>query len=199
MATNPYVNYFNQTNEYNLYSGLIEDGIKFHGIDVNYLPRQYQTDELWNEDIRSSFSTYHTVETYIENFEGFQGDGDLLQQLGLSISDELILIVHPDRFTEETDMDRPLEGDLIYFGLTNGLFEVKFVEHEEPWYQFAGVMMYKLRTQLLQFNQEDFTTGLSPVDSIDDAIADDGSTQNTEIEEEANESQFDEENPFGSY
>lgn len=201
MTTNSYFTYLKDSsqNETDLYKSIIEDVIKATGIDVYYLPRSYQVDELWNEDILSSFSTKHEIEMYIDSAESFEGDGDILQQLGLSVNDQLHLIVHPDRFTEETGMDIPLEGDLIYFGLTNGLFQIKFVEHEDPWYQTGNVTMLRLRTELFQANQEEMDTGISPVDSIDDAITDDQSDQNTELEDEADESQFNPDNPFGQY
>ena len=35
---------------------------------------------------------------------------------------------------------RPKEGDLIYFPLGDRLFEVKFVEHEKPFYQLKKIM-----------------------------------------------------------
>ena len=43
-------------------------------------------------------------------------------------------------------IDRPAEGDLIYFPLTDSLFEIKFVEHENPFYQLGS--LYSLRTSL---------------------------------------------------
>lgn len=200
MTTNRFVQYFDQTNELALYKSLIEDSIQFSGIDVYYVPREATTDELWNDTDLSSFENAYEIEMYINDFEGFQGDGDVLSQLGLSVKDNLELIVHPDRFTKVTSMDRPLEGDLIYFGLTNTMFQIKFVEHESPWYQLAGITMLKLKCEVFQDNQEEFNTGVSPIDDIDDdKITDSLNDSNQNIESESNESNFDENNPFGSY
>lgn len=201
--SNPYINYFNQTNELNLWKGFLDDVFEGVGLDVKYLPREYQTDTLWNEDFLTKFTETFDITVYIESYEGFQGDGDILQNLGLSIDDRLNLLVHPDSFTEKTGLTYPQEGDLIYFTLSRdkGLFQIKFMEHEDPFYQLAGVTMLRMQTELFQFSHEEFDTGDEDIDSIDDSvvIGDNDTSQNDEFETEANESRFDENNPFGNY
>ena len=39
---------------------------------------------------------------------------------------------------------RPKEGDLIYFPLGDRLFEIKYVEHEQPFYQLKKNYVYTL-------------------------------------------------------
>lgn len=200
--SNPYIQYFTQTNELNLWKSFLYDVFDGLGMDVKYLPRDYQVDGLWNEDYLSNFTKTYDITVYIESFEGYDGEGDILQSLGLSVDDRLNLLVHPDQFEEQTGMKKPLEGDLIYFTLShdNGIFEIKYLEHEDPYYQLAGITMLRMQTELFQYNQEEFDTGDIDIDSIDDeAITGDDTAQNERIETEANESRFSEDNPFGSY
>ena len=131
-------------NEQFLQQGLVEEYLKMFGIDILYIPRKLiQEDGVFNEEIVSEFDDSYLIEAYMENFDGFQGGGDLLTKFGIRQSDELTLVISQQRFedlisqfiAEDVQVKlgtRPQEGDLIYFPLTNNYFEIKFVEHEEP-------------------------------------------------------------------
>jgi hypothetical protein len=85
------------------------------------------------------------LEAYINNFDGYSGAGDIMTKFGVSIRDELSLTISKERFEDfiapfldgmdDDEIEvatRPREGDLIYFPLGQRIFEVKFVEHEQP-------------------------------------------------------------------
>ena len=55
---------------------------------------------------------------------------------------------------EITVSTRPEEGDLVYFPLGQRLFEIKFVEHEEPFYQLGKNYVYKLQCELFEYEDE---------------------------------------------
>jgi hypothetical protein len=61
---------------------------------------------------------------------------------------------------------RPAEGDLLYFPLTKGLFEIKFVDHQNPFYQLGRLYVYKLKVELFQYSSERIETDLPEVNQI---------------------------------
>jgi hypothetical protein len=113
------------------------------------------------------------VEMYIANTEGFEGEGNLLSKFGLEIRDQATFIVSRKRFSELVDIqdnalceDRPREGDLIYLPLSNSLFQIKFVEHEKPFYQINNLPTYELQCELFEYSHEDFSTGIEAIDDF---------------------------------
>jgi len=167
MATNSY--FHHNRSEQNLVEDLTVESIKIHGKDMIYLPRTTNNkDDLFGEDTITSFEDSFFIEMYIASVDGFGGDGDFISKFGLEIRDTVELIVAKKRFQQESDMDRPREGDLIYLPLTRGLFEIKFVEHENPFYQVGKLYTYKLSCELFQYSQEDIDTDQSVIDGIED-------------------------------
>lgn len=65
---------------------------------------------------------------------------------------------------------RPKEGDLIYFPLSKSLFEINFVEHENPFYQVGKLYTYALSCELFTYSQEEINTGYSDIDTVEDEI-----------------------------
>lgn len=166
MAKNPYFKHTN--NEQQIVEDLTIEAIKIHGEDMVYIPRTLvNKDELFGEDTISKFEGGTQIEMYVESVDGFEGDGDFISKFGLEIRDSISLVVSKKRFTQEVASSRPLEGDLIYFPLTKGLFEIKFVEHENPFYQLGKLYTYKLSCELFQYSQEDLETGWSDIDDIE--------------------------------
>ena len=104
---------------------------------------------------------------YLKSTEGFGGEGDLVSKFGLDVRDEVIFTVHKDRFNLATDMDKPLEGDLIFLPINKGLFEIKFVEHEQPFYQFGKNYSFDITCELYQYSEEQLETGIAAVDQIE--------------------------------
>lgn len=166
MATNNYFNNIRASNEQNVVEDLVIEVIKIHGVDVFYLPRTIvNKDSIFGEDPLSRFTSSKPIEMYMENVNAFQG-GDTLGKFGLEIRDSASFVVSKKRFQRETGMLRPLEGDIIYFPLTKGFFEIKYVEHENPFYQLGKNYTFKLSVELFQFNEETFATGETEIDTI---------------------------------
>jgi hypothetical protein len=166
MSTNHYFNNIRANNEQNLVEDLVIETIKIHGIDVFYLPRTLvNKDSIFGEDPLSRFSSNKPIEMYMENVQGF-GNGDVLGKFGLDIKDTASFVVSKKRFQKETGMLRPLEGDIIYFPLTKGFFEIKYVEHENPFFQLGKNYVFKMSVELFLFNEETFNTGESEIDAI---------------------------------
>ena len=153
-------------NEQFLQQNLVEEYIKMFGMDVLYIPRQLiAKDNVFNEEVVSQFDDSYIIEAYLENFDGFQGGGDLLTKFGIRQSDEITMVISQQRFSDlisqflllDEDIEvgeRPQEGDLIYFPLSSNYFEIKFVEHEEPFYQLGKNYTYKLKAELFEYSDE---------------------------------------------
>ena len=162
--------------EMDLYEDLVIEALKIYGQDVYYLPRHLvNEDTLFGDDPTSNFPQTHKIEMYIENVEGFDGEGDLFTRFGVEIRDEVTLVVSRSRWSKQVHRydtsgitnDRPTEGDLIYIPLTNKMFEVRHVEHEQPFYQIENLPVYKLRCTLFEYTGEDFDTNVDDIQAIE--------------------------------
>ena len=161
--------------EINLYESLVIEALKIYGQDVYYLPRNIVNENvLFGEDPASQFASSHKIEMYIENTEGFNGEGDLFTRFGVEIRDEATFIVSKSRWSTQVQRadnalqgDRPTEGDLIYLPLTKSMFEINHVEHEQPFYQIENVPVYKMRCTLFEYSGEDFDTRVDDIQSIE--------------------------------
>lgn len=161
--------------EQRLYEDIIIESMKIYGQDVYYLPRTIiNEDKILGEDVPSRFSNAYKIEMYIENIEGFDGEGDLFTKFGVEIRDQATFIVARKRWnyvvgqvTNEINSERPLEGDLIYLPLSQKLFQIMQVEHEQPFYQLSNLPTYKLRCELFEYNDEDFDTNVPEIDDIE--------------------------------
>lgn len=173
--------YFSQKvkSEQDLYEDIIIESLKIYGQDVYYLPRDLiNEDRILGEDVPSRFNSSYKVEMYIENVEGFDGQGDLFTKFGVEIRDQATFIVARRRwasaigkFETEIDNTRPREGDIIYLPLTNSMFQIMHVEHEQPFYQLSNLPTYKMRCELFEYNDEDFDTGVDVIDGIEKSFA----------------------------
>ena len=153
-------------NEQFLLQNLVEEHLKMFGMDILYCPREIMVkDGVFNEEVIGEFNDAYIIEAYMENFDGFQGGGDLLTKFGVAQTDEITMIISQQRFSDLISQfllldkdyqapERPQEGDLIYLPLTSNYFEIKFVEHEEPFYQLGKGYVYKLKAELFEYSDE---------------------------------------------
>ena len=179
MALNPF---FLQGSygEQRLVQELINEQLKIYGVEVTYIPRKYVRKQTIIEEIQSStFDDNFLLEAYINNFDGYSGAGDIMTKFGVSIRDELSLTISKERFEdfiavflEDMDDDeievstRPREGDLIYFPLGQRIFEVKFVEHENPFYQLGKNYVYELKCELFEYEDEVVDTSVEEITDV---------------------------------
>ena len=176
MATNFY---FSQQvrSEQKLYEDIVIEALKTYGQDVYYLPRDIvNEDKILGDDPVSSFNSSYKVEMYIENTEGFDGEGDLFTRFGVEIRDEATFIVSRRRWEQTVQrydneipntQVRPNEGDVIFLPLSKSFFQISHVEHEQPFYQLSNLPVYKLRCQLFEYTGEDMDTGVEVLDNLE--------------------------------
>jgi hypothetical protein len=177
MPTNHYFNFFPEqvTSEQLLVEDLVIESLKIHGMDIYYLPRESrdQIDPLLGEEQLKSFGSAYTIEMYLENVMGMEGDQDIISKFGLEIRDEMTLLVSRRRFQFTIpSMVRPREGDLIFVPLLQNFFEILHVEHENQQAMFhtlgrgrgGNVYVYVLKLKQFVFSNEQIQTGVSEVD-----------------------------------
>ena len=177
MALNPYFLQGSST-EQNLVQSLINEQIKMYGVEVYYIPRRYMTKTtVIQEVIESKFEEAIPLEAYVDTFDGYEGQGSLLSKFGVQALDDLTLIISRDRYENYITpliknipnielATRPKEGDLIYFPLGDRLFEIKFVEHEKPFYQLRKNYVYELTCELFRYEDEVIDTGNDDIDDV---------------------------------
>jgi len=182
MALNPYF-LQGSRGEQRLVQSLINEHLKIYGQEVTYIPRKFVNQSTIIEEVTASkFDDNFAVEMYVNSYDGYSGAGDVLTKFGMSLRDEVELTVSKERFEEfiapfmdaSDDIDlasRPREGDLVFFPLGQRLFEIKFVEHEDPFYQLGSTYVYKLKCELFEYEDEVIDTSL---DIIDTQVQDEG-------------------------
>ena len=176
MPTNVYFN-TGSTAEQRLYENLIIEQLSVFGQDVYYLPRKLvNKDTLFGEDVSSSFNDAYIIEMYLDNIEGYEGQKEMMTRFGIDMQDEATWVVSKRRFEEliSTDQNlivssRPNEGDLIYFPDGKKLFEISFVDHDDPFYQLQNLPVYKMRCRTFEYSHEDMATGVTAIDDIETA------------------------------
>lgn len=172
--------------EQNLVQDLINEQLRMYGVEVYYIPRKIATiSKVIREVIQSTFDNAYPIEAYVENYDGYDGATTILSKFGIQSTNELSLTISRERFESYIQPlvegysniqipSRPKEGDLIYFPLGDRLFEIKFVEHEKPFYQLQGNYTYDLKCELFQYEDEIIDTGIDEIDDTTDTIGSEG-------------------------
>ena len=173
MARNPHFKEY--SGEQDIIEDLTIETIKAMGKDMVYIPRTLvNEDKLFGEDLISKFDDGYQLEMYIQSVDGFEGEGDILSKFGLEIRDRVELLVSRKRFEQTVgdyeSVTRPKEGDLIYFPLSKTLFEINFVEHENPFYQLGKLYTYKLSCEVFTYSHEEIDTGYTDIDTVESSI-----------------------------
>lgn len=210
--------YFTQgtKNEQYLLEDLIIESIGIYGVDMHYIPRTLVSkDEILGEDRLSTFDNYYPIEMYFKNVDSYDGAGAFVQKFGLMIDQAATLVVARrrweqliGRFGDTIIPGRPNEGDLLYFPLTKSLFEIKFVKHQDPFYQLNNLYVFELQVELFRYSSEHISTGDADIDEFEtlksfdvDVITDVDDPQsfgdNTKFKDEASAFIIDADNPVG--
>ena len=83
-----------------------------------------------------------------------------------------------------TDADRPQEGDLVYHPVFEKMFEISFVDHDEPFYQLDNNPVYKLRCKQFEYTSEIIDTGIATIDAIENNLTTDSRAYQLSLENE---------------
>lgn len=214
MGSNVYFSHGTKNEQY-LIEDLIIESISIWGQTFYYIPRELVAkDEILGEDRLSKFRDAYPIDMYLESVDGFEGQGAFIQKFGLMMEQSATLTVARRTWERVVGKhggsvlpNRPCEGDLLYFPLTNGLFEIKFVDHQDPFYQLRKLYVYKLQVELFQYASEKIDTGNKDIDvfetlksfdvEVNDVEVPDSYGKNDKFIDEATGVVFDKSNPFG--
>ena len=169
MALNPFF-LKGSAGEQRLVQDLINEQLRMFGVEITYLPRKIvNKDNIFREVESSKFDDNFLLDAYVNTYEGYTGAGDIMTKFGMSLKDELVVTISKERWedfiapflvsmsstSDEIVVEgRPREGDLIYFPLGKRIFEVKFVEHEKPFYQLGKGYVYELQCELYELSDD---------------------------------------------
>ena len=172
--------------EQSLIQDLINEQLRMYGVEIYYIPRKYITKKsVIKEVVQSKFDQSLPIEAYVNTYDGYEGQGTILSKFGIQPLTDLTVTISRERFENYITplikdrphielSTRPKEGDLIWFPLGDRLFEIKFVEHEQPFYQLQKTYVYELKCELFRHEDEELNTD---VDEIDDNIVGSGYNQ----------------------
>ena len=161
--------------EQNLYEDLIIEQLRIYGQDCYYIPRNMVSeDKVFGEDSLSKFEDAYMLEMYVDNVDGYEGEKELMSKFGLDIQDDATFTVARRRWEQFVTVDnnivvssRPNEGDLVYWPKVSKLFEITFVDHDDPFYQVHNLPTYKLKCKTFEYGSEALDTGIAAIDSIE--------------------------------
>ena len=179
MPTSPYFPTYHQghSGEQALVQDLVDEQIKLFGSDIYYLPKTILADSTLDEVRYTKYQDQFQIEMMLVNVMGFGDNAEFISKFGLTITDEIIFRVSTKRWDEEvaehsmsaklTVPERPNEGDLLYYPLTQNLYEIKYVGKEEPFFQFGKIQFYAITAEIYEVGQDDFDTGVAEIDSVE--------------------------------
>lgn len=213
--------YFSQkgvASEQKLLDDLIIESIKINGQLVYYLPRTLtHLDPILGEDPLSKFTGNFPIEMYFDNPVGWEGEGNILSKFGMEFRKQAHFIVSRRRFNQMMRYEgnhcfppsptpgaevRPMEGDLIYLPLTNGLFEILYADGETGFYEWGARYIWRIGVEKFRYSSEIIQTGIPEIDVIqtehqnsddlgNDPLADNDNIDNEDVDITT------EDNPFG--
>jgi hypothetical protein len=109
-----------------------------------------------------------TKQLQIETATDSTSSGSIQLESG-TVSDSQISYILNE--TDATDADRPFEGDAIYHPTLKKLFEINFVDHDNPFHQLDSNPVYKLKCRLFDYGSEELSTGITEIDAISDDLS----------------------------
>ena len=179
MTTNHFFqggNSIGATGEQRLVEDLVIESLKVYGHDIYYMPRTLvNKDTIFDEDELSRFTQAYPLEMYLDNVNGYEGQGDIFTRFGLEVRDQATFVLAKRRWEDLvltsggtfTQTARPSEGDLLYFPKTKSIFEIKYVDFQNPFYQLNQIYVFRLTCELFEYSSEDLDTGITEIDAIE--------------------------------
>jgi len=179
MTTNHFFqggNSIGATGEQRLVEDLVIESLKVYGHDIYYMPRTLvNKDTIFDEDELSRFTQAYPLEMYLDNVNGYEGQGDIFTRFGLEVRDQATFVMAKRRWEDLvltsggtfTQTARPSEGDLLYFPKTKSIFEIKYVDFQNPFYQLNQIYVFRLTCELFEYSSEDLDTGITEIDAIE--------------------------------
>lgn len=219
MAVSPYFNHLEEQGEIALYDNLVRESIQISGYDISYIRRtDFEIDPVLYEPKASVFEHGFRIEANIpDNLMNWEGQGATMNQFGITIQNQGNILFSRSRWAEIMDtrkrdgqwtIDRPYEGDLIYFGYghkkySNTLFLINQVDFSDVSWQMGRNFVFRCLCSLYSPSHNELVNvrEYELVEQISDAIkSEEVIRQNDNIDTIADTLQaFTEKHPFGGF
>lgn len=205
---NPLLNW-QASNEADLHNSMITEFIYNHGIKTRYIRRVMDSpDFVFGEDSTNKFEGAMEVSMFLESFEKYSGQGQMYSNFGYQMKDEAEFLINIDQFKQQGDGQEPVEGDLVYIQMTNALFEIKYIDPEEFFYQFGNLPVRRLMCQKFTYSHEDIDSTVVDTDENEISIVEQlknlnelttfGEDETQQVEQLDGFINFDPSDPFGN-
>jgi hypothetical protein len=168
---NVFFDFVSAQNEQRLLEELFRESVEIYGEDFYYLPRKTgDYDAVLREDPTSFFDEAHLLVCYVKSVDGFQGDGNFLSKFGLEIRDQVVLSFSQLGFNEDVGsvagIERPREGDLIFYPRNRRMFQVRFCDQKPFFYTLGTLPAYDVTCEVFEYAGERFETGIRDLDEV---------------------------------
>jgi|TARA_B100001079_G_scaffold250571_1_gene242211 hypothetical protein len=198
---------FDDMSKSNMIKEMVEEVVAVIGFPAKYLPRKYKTlDPIFGEDPTSNFDTLWNITILIDEYTDYGDQGDFYSKFGIQVTDEMKCSFTKKEFAEQTvqtDDDRPLAGDLLYFNDLEALFEVSFVNNDSSFYPMPDgpQHVWQIKLKPWEYGHEAISVVDGEIDALEadiqsnlqnELIAPDWAIQDDDV------LNFDETNPFGT-
>lgn len=184
--------------EQSLIRSLVVESIKIYGVDAYYMPRTHvNLDKLYNEDGAVIYDDALEMEMFIKSYDGFMGQEDFISKFGLQIDESITFVVAQKRFIESlkplmmneygynvlledgsyflaeqgydySEILRPREGDLIWIPMLGYMYEIKFTENIENFFQLGDLYTFEMRCDRYEYSSERIDTDVAEIDAIEE-------------------------------
>lgn len=168
-----YFDNFNNYGEQDLIESLINESLSIYGHTVYYLPRTLvKKDDVYGEDYLSTYNSAYEFDVYIKSYDSYEGDGTFLSKFNLEIRDSITFTIARRAFqkeisTQEIEIQRPREGDLIYSTMMKRIFVVKYVNQTAIFYQMGSLQIWDVNCDVWEYSNERFNTGIAVIDDLE--------------------------------
>ena len=165
---NPYVNFHKYAPSQELHNLLVSEAVQMRGTECYYMRRELVNfDLLFGEDTESRFTTAKKIAVYIETFDGYEGQNDFFSKFGMQVNDEMTFTLSPSLFRHQVDGEKPKESDLLYFPMDNSLFELTWIEENQPFHQLGQDSQMKCTAQKFIYSGEEIDVKFDPSNYTD--------------------------------
>lgn len=153
------------SNERRLLESVIREHNKGYGPDCYYMKRtNIDVNKIFGEDNEAMFESAFKLPLILENPESWGGGQQLFNKFGMNFTFTQSLSIGMEHFRDETSLDQPIEGDLIYIPMMNKFFEVGYVNPYTTYYETGQLFVFKMDVHEFMFNGEGINTGVDDVD-----------------------------------
>lgn len=172
-----------------IYEDVYSEVIEMFGLEFYYIPRKtIKMDNIIGEDPLQQFPVKYKITAFFDDYEGWNGLGDIFSKFGLVQDQELTLTITKAKFKEATGLIRPFVGDLIYIEWTNPggsvtIYEITFIPEEVPFYHLGKVPAYTIKSRRWQYSHEEVNISTDEIENVIER--DDFMSDNFDLDNEA--------------